>query len=653
MTDNKKFKLKIKELENSNRTFADIFRCIFSNEDSIMFSLYVDGKKINYSYGEIKTAAFNFSKVISEQIGNDNKDTWVAINAENKVIWTILFWAALCAGYKPFLLNPNHTIENNKHNLELLNIKHVLGDSPFENVSFIKLSLDDNSLFTKKEEIVYDHFNDQMAFSSSGSSSKPKIAVYSGTKIVEDLRNFVHVSKMDKGFCRHHKKQHCQLVTLPFYHVFGFMLVFMWYSFANGCFILPESLTDKDLRQIFNEDNSDIIYSVPLFYEVAANKVLDTAKKTNKEKSLARLLKFNTKIQTIFPRFGNWFVRNITAKSIRKKVFGKHVIALAIGGAKASKSTSYTLNGLGYRAVCGYGTTELGIFIAAYNCKIKDLNKGTVGNDPYEGKYKFDKDNKLSLCLPGCCDYVIQENKIKRLEPNAFIDTGDIGHIENGYLYIDAREDDLIVLPSGEKIYPNVIESYFEFLGPNNYRIVNYHNKLLLVVYFDSSRTKEDLLHTYSSIKEANKKIPISYRVQEIHMCFNPLPLSTKKEVSRIKLLDLMEKDMNSFPFMSKTDAKINNCGIIDDALINYIKKEVASVLSIDNLNTINDNDDFFADLGGDSLSFMELCSKLNESGELDPATVRALSLTSIKEIASQYKRTKERRGNQDDIQSN
>lgn len=635
----KQFDQKLRELKNSNRAFADIFKSIFSNENSIMFSLYKDDKEINYTYGDIKNAAFNFSKIITNKIGSDNLGNWVAINAENKVVWTICYWATLCAGFKPFLLNPSHTLENNKHNLKLLNIQYIIGETSLEDVSLIKLSLDDASLFIKKEDVNYDHFSDEMAFSSSGSSSKPKIAIYSGTKIVEDLHNFVYVINKDHDFYRHHKKQHKQLVTLPFYHVFGFMLVFMWYSFGNGCFILPESLTEKDLRPIFNKSEPDIILSVPLFFEIASNKIHEIAKKANKEKSLEKLLRFNTKIQEIFPKFGNWFVRNISARNIRKKVFGKHVVVLGIGGAKISKTTSYTLNGIGYRAICGYGTTELGIFIAAFACHIKYLNKGTIGNDTIDGKYQFDKDNKLSLCLPGCCDYVIEEDKIRRFEPNTFIETGDIGHVEDGYIYIDAREDDLIVLPSGEKIYPNVVESYFEFVGPNNYRIVNFANKLSLVVYFDKSKGNEELLHLYNNIKVANKKIPISFRVQEIRMCHSPLPLSVKKEVSRLKLLELMQQNIEMFPFMSKTDAKIIKCGIIDKYLIEHIKKEVAKVLNISDYNSINDNDDFFIDLGGDSISFMELCSKLNENGELDPTVVRALSLTSIKEIASQYKK--------------
>ena len=55
--------------------------------------------------------------------------------------------------------------------------------------------------------------------------------------------------------------------------------------------------------------------------------------------------------------------------------------------------------------------------------------------------------------------------------------------------------------------------------------------------------------------------------------------------------------------------------------------------LNINNIESISENDDFFADLGGDSLSFMELSSRLNNIGQFSGDKLLAMSMTTIREI--------------------
>ena len=625
---------RLNQLKETNRSFRDIFKSIFFEKNKIMFTVYGDKTKCDFSYGDIEKSIYAAYFTIIEKTKGENRDSWIAVNAESKVTWVIAFWACLLAGYKAFLFNPSHTKEVNDGNIKNLDVHYVIGDTAIDGLIFISLK----DLKDSKEEVDYSFFANEIALSSSGSSSISKIAVYSGQKVFENIVNYNYVINKDIDFINHRGPQHSQLVILPFYHIFGFTLVFMWYSFSNSRFVLPKDLTAQSMMPIFKNDEINMILSVPLFFELISDRLYKVAKEQRKEKKLQSLLDFNNRLQEKHPRFGSWFVKHFTAKSLRKKTFGTSLSILGIGGAKISNAALRTFNGLGYRAVNGYGTTELSIFLAAYGCNIKALNAGTIGNDPWRGQYKFGENGELSLCVPTCADYILENGEKRVLDASTFIPTGDIGHEDNGYLFIDAREDDLLVLPNGEKVYPNNIESYFEFIGCNKYRILNHNRKLVLVVYCDKNLRKEELFTLYSDIKKANKSIPSALRVQEIRKTSEPLPLSLKQEVSRLALSHLLKEHPENYQFMSLVDAKANDSTSVNPEIILFIKKEVANILHIDDFNSISDNDDFFTDLGGDSISFMELYSRLSGKGSFSADKALAMSMTSIKEIAIQFK---------------
>ena len=146
-------------------------------------------------------------------------------------------------------------------------------------------------------------------------------------------------------------------------------------------------------------------------------------------------------------------------------------------------------------------------------------------------------------------------------------------------------------------------------------------------------------MRLYIKIKEANTKIPSSFRIQEIRKTNSPLPLSIKQEVSRVELIKQIKEKPDNFPFISNADKKNSNLQLIDNENSVIVKTEIAKILGIKNIDSINENDDFFTDLGGDSLSYMELSSRLNNSGQFNSEKLLSMSMTTIKEIILNYKK--------------
>ena len=620
-----------KELIQGDFSLRSLFLSIFQEKDKIMFTQYDGENRKDYSYGAVEQAIYAAKARILEE-SKLKKGEWIAINADNKVIWAIAFWASLLAGYKVFLLNPKHLEEHTLQTMKQLGVTMVVGDLRFQDYPLLQIDPKE-----RKEDSDLSSFEDEVALASSGTSSTPKVAIYSGRKIIENVRNYDYVLAHDDKFIRHKGKQHSQLVTLPFYHIFAFMLSFIWYSFSHSRFVLPQELAVSSIQPILAKDHIDMILSVPLLFDKINEKMHQLAKASKKEGQLQKLLVFNNRIQQKFPYFGTWLVRHLLAKSLRKKTLGYDVRVLGIGGAKINEETLFTLNGLGYRAIVGYGTTELSVFLAAYGCDIDALNSGTIGNDPWRGEYRFDENGALSLRVPTCCDYVIDNGKKILFDTSKFIPTGDIGHVKGRLIYIDAREDDLLVLPSGEKIFPNVLEKQFSFLGSNQYCILNRGHRIALIYHVEAHTSNERLYELYKATKEANRSLPVFSRIQEIRKTRIPLPLTIKQEVNRRELAKLLQQRLEDYPFISSFEEKMHDHQKVDPKALQIVKQTVASVLEINDPASIKDSDDFFADLGGDSLSFMELTSRLNQFGTFQGDKARMMEATSIIEVALQY----------------
>ena len=66
------------------------------------------------------------------------------------------------------------------------------------------------------------------------------------------------------------------------------------------------------------------------------------------------------------------------------------------------------------------------------------------------------------------CEYYKDPKETKKVMKNGWFYTGDLGHIENGYLYITGRKKNLIILGNGENVSPEELETYIHFqYGPN------------------------------------------------------------------------------------------------------------------------------------------------------------------------------------------
>lgn len=224
-----------------------------------------------------------------------------------------------------------------------------------------------------------------------------------------------------------------------------------------------------------------------------------------------------------------------------------------------------------------------------------------------------------------------------KLYNNKWYCTGDIVNLEDNYLYIEGRIKDVIVNSSGENVYPDELEEYFNNL-PHCYNIcaigmkddeLNDTTALILNISAELNDTTS-ISEIASSFININGKLPNYKRVHKVLISKDPMPMANEIKIKRLKLREMIERneynyevlDCNSSKLayyesaVSACESKDNNIASIDFELFNKIKNEAKFTISQTtgiSVDEIKDNHHFADDLGMSSLGMMELFLKFED----------------------------------------
>ena len=154
-----------------------------------------------------------------------------------------------------------------------------------------------------------------------------------------------------------------------------------------------------------------------------------------------------------------WFFANrIVYKKFHAGVGGRVRIFIS-GGAPLSKELAEFLTAVGFVIMQGYGLTETSPVIAT---NVPGANHiGTVG-PPIPGiELRIAEDGEILVRGPCVMMGYYQKPEETRavLSPDGWLSTGDIGHLEDGFLVITDRKKELLKTAGGKLVAPAPIEN--------------------------------------------------------------------------------------------------------------------------------------------------------------------------------------------------
>ena len=634
------------QLLSSDRKIKNIFDFYLDNyhKNKILLIFEKNNKTQKVTFKQFVNNCYLYAKNYFPLLKDIEKGSFVALKLTNSPIWLYSFWALLIIGYKPLLINSLIDNEATNKLISESDAKAIIcNDSSSYNVK--KINVPDNLDESLPLEINWEN---EIAFCTSGTTGQSRIFVYDGEALIYQI-DAAHDMPLDTNDIMYVGNKLRLIVTIPFAHIFGFVALFLWYSFFGCTLVFPNSLNPNDIVSAIKKYKCSHIYTVPLFWNTVAKKFNNTFEKlpAKQQKLVRKMMEYNneeiTSSEAGITRFNSF--QNI----IKNKVLGKQIVYCISGGGSLSAKTLKTINGLGYPLYNGYGMTETGITSVELIYSSKQRNKGSIGRALKRVEYKT-LNNELLIRSPYLHIATLQNGKRydSLKDEEGFFHTGDIAKIdEKGFVYIKGKIKDVIINSDGENVYPDEIEAKCTTLqNVDELSIISIKDNekeiITLILHLDNEITTEIIKNLNKQINEINDSLTISNKIQKVFISKKSLPINSSMKIQKFKLIEDFNKNKSDY-------IEINNA-LSDDKsseeneqIKNIINKVVSSFSKVLNINKkdITPNSHIIIDLNGDSFSYMELLNEIEEQFEMTFPSELIGKMNTPKEFAIQILKIK------------
>lgn len=252
------------------------------------------------------------------------------------------------------------------------------------------------------------------------------------------------------------------LSILPLSHVFERTAGYYVPLFSGASISYIED--PQKLAEVAQEEKPTIILAVPRLYEKIYDKVLADVKKSPVKEKLfnwaleaGREYKLNSNQAYAL----KYKIADKLVFSKVKKKFGNNVRFFVSGAAALPKNVFEFFFSMGWKILEGYGLTETSPVVACNrldNCKM-----GSVGL-PLRGIEVKIKGGEILVKGPNVTEGYLNALKTKTsFSKDGYFQTGDLGYLDKeGFLFINGRIKEIIVLSTGKNVSPLVLEEALE-----------------------------------------------------------------------------------------------------------------------------------------------------------------------------------------------
>ena len=593
----KRIRFNGERLSLSEKTMRDIFKISFLHPEFTLFNVCKNGQVFDITYGEVKSQTIKFANYFAKVIGGKAK--YVGLLLDNSPEWVSSYYGLLMAGYIPVLLSTAATNEENIEILEQLRSSYVVSNKT------INLNVINPYEIKEEEAILEPRWENGTVLVTSGTSGKSKIYLYTGEELSNQLLEIPNLVKRAPSLITNYKGYIKQFLILPLYHIFGFTATFLWFSFHNVTFVIPESLAPDKVKEAALLTHPTHLLAVPLFWELITKKILQSVKERNAEEKFEKALKFSIKIQKNHGNSGEKFVKKHLFKKYLNEILGNSFGFCVTGGTAISEETLRVMNGVGYPLVDGYGSTEIGICSFANTKKIKERLTTTIGNPFTNYKYEVSKDKELLVTTKSGYHAMFVDGKFVDRNVNEPIKTNDLCDIEFDKYFLKGRLDELYIGRNGENYSLPRIEKSLRATYASDIVCFVKDEKLALLLSYDKNIPVNVIKKDLSGI--IHNENFTKYSIRKILVTNDELPKANGIKIKRNELSNLLDKgEIKTLEIpMDDNGAEEIKC---DQQIVDEISKIFSEVTQV---NKVDKDSDFFIDMGGDSLSYFDLVTKI------------------------------------------
>ena len=609
----------IEALKNAPQTFESIYTIIKNSFTSETFGEWLEnGEVCKMSYYELYERADSFSKAaVTYAAKKDSDSRFVGIFLENSCDWVALFWGLLQAGFKPILLNTRHNIQINNDIIKEMDPVFVVSeDARVDKAVSVKDLLEEGKGVKFDKSMI--NWDDEIILITSGSTSKPKIISHSGKRICLQVEMSADIVRTNQSIQYNAKLDIHNLAFLPFYHIFGLIATLMWFMFFGRGFVFLPKYDAQSIQFVCKRVGVTHFFAIPLVWNKTVAALEREVAKQGKTEKFNKAIKFSNKLQNIFPLLGPVIVRKFIFKKIRRQLMGEKLAFLISGGGFISPRTLEVLNGLGYSIYAGYGLTECGVLCVELSRKSKFRNGTSTGKIFSNVKYKVSDEGELLIPRDHSMNGIYVDGKFSEFT-DEYYPTNDLVNIdETGRLHIIGRLDDVIIGPNGENISPEEIESRIDKGAFTQEAMINCklpgtdEKQMVLVLADDGSMGAFEKASSLRNVFTSIDALTMSERPVKVLNLIGSMPENFKGIDRKALSLKLEEQELFATECARPTDEEVTRTRSAEyTELIGKVCDVYAEVLNKDRAEITETSN--FVTLGGDSMEYVEMLSKVSE----------------------------------------
>ena len=379
------------------------------------------------------------------------------------------------------------------------------------------------------------------------------------------------------------------LALLPMHHILPLLGTGIMPLLYSATIVFLEDISSAALIDAMKKYKVTMMIGVPKLWEVMHKKIMDTINSKRITKFIFKLAKMVNSLSF--------------SKLIFKKVsegFGGHIKFFVSGGSKLNPQITKDFYTLGIKICEGYGMTETSPIIS-YTPK-NNIVFDSAGKVIKDVEVKIADDNEILVkgrnVMKGY--YKNPEATAEIIDKDGWLHTGDLGKLENDYLYITGRKKEMIVLSNGKNINPIEIESKISSMTNLISEIVvtEYNSILTAVIHPDLEKVKEEKIgNIYENLKwevvdKYNQKTSDYKKILDVKILNEDFPKTKIGKIKRFMIADMLDGKIEKQERKPEPDFEEYNK--IKKYLVNVKEKDVYFDSHIE------------IDLGMDSLDMVE-----------------------------------------------
>src|SRR5437773_8050355 len=466
---------------------------------------------------------------------------------------------------------------------------------------------------------------------TSGTTGRPKGVMLSHRNLTSMVSMLSSVFDMDTS--------DGVLSVLPLHHTFEFSTGFLT-PLSRGAQItyLPELTSDHLAKAIKNGHVTGMV-GVPALWELLHRRI---------KNRLHERGKWIGEMADLMMKFNAW-LRDNTPLNLGQAFFypiheglGGRIRYFISGGSALNDKVQRDFQGLGFTILEGYGLTEASPVLTVTRPENRML-AGTVGKSLPGVEIRIaepDPTGVGEVIARGpnvMLGYFGNEEATREALVDRWLYTGDLGRLDDeGNLYLVGRSKDIIVDTNGKNVYPDEVEEVYQD-SPyiKELSVVGYPDgigeKVACIVVpnyeYDIALTRAEVQAAIEEhFRQVSATLPYYKRVKLLHFTDEELPRTATRKVKRsgsLKMLQKIEDNARaSQTTLARDETTADAAWLVDiiSSVSNRSRDEISIIARL-------------ADLGFDSLMFVELATAIENAGGYLTAPERLNEVQDVREL--------------------